>query len=188
MDNDDGLEIPTDSAGYVELGRQASSDENFWDGLNQVWHTVRVLQGVCHQTSIEKGWWEKYDRFAAKSPTLAKQFLPEIIASKLMLSVSEHSEALEEVREEDRADLYFTVRTLGRTRRFITRSEALRWLSDHDLEDQDPKPDGFAVELADIVIRIIELAARLGLDLGEAMRLKMWHNRNREMRHGGKTI
>ena len=48
------------------------------------------------------------------------------------------------------------------------------------------KPEGFAVELADTIIRIADAAAYLGIDLEAAIVAKMRYNRTRPRRHGGK--
>ncbi len=41
------------------------------------------------------------------------------------------------------------------------------------------------VELADVVIRLLDMAAAMGIDLGDAIRRKMPRNLGRERRHGG---
>lgn len=46
----------------------------------------------------------------------------------------------------------------------------------------------FAGELADIVIRVSQLAAGLGIDLDAAVETKLVKNRSREYRHGGRLI
>lgn len=48
------------------------------------------------------------------------------------------------------------------------------------------KPVGFATELADAVIRILDLCAYLDIDLGAVILEKMAYNRTRPHRHGGK--
>jgi hypothetical protein len=48
------------------------------------------------------------------------------------------------------------------------------------------KPDGFAIELADTIIRILDLSARLGLDMDALVAEKMDYNQSRPHRHGGK--
>lgn len=50
------------------------------------------------------------------------------------------------------------------------------------------KPEGFVIELADCVIRILDICAFYGLNLSGAIAEKMAYNRTREYRHGNKTI
>ena len=55
-----------------------------------------------------------------------------------------------------------------------------------DDEGSYRKPEGFPTELADILIRIADLAEGWGIDLEEAITLKTAYNRSRPHRHGGK--
>lgn len=50
------------------------------------------------------------------------------------------------------------------------------------------KPEGYPVELADAVIRILHYFSLLDLDLEEVIDLKMVYNQNRPYRHGGKIV
>lgn len=52
----------------------------------------------------------------------------------------------------------------------------------------DGKPEGIPIELADVIIRIADLAARHGMDLDEAVEIKMAYNDGRPMYHGGKKL
>jgi NTP pyrophosphatase (non-canonical NTP hydrolase) len=45
------------------------------------------------------------------------------------------------------------------------------------------KPEGLPSELADIVIRVMDVCGGLGIDLDEEIRLKMSHNRRRPAMH-----
>lgn len=49
------------------------------------------------------------------------------------------------------------------------------------------KPEGFPSELADIIIRVMDMAEALGLDLEEAIKFKNEFNKTRPYRHGGKA-
>jgi NTP pyrophosphatase (non-canonical NTP hydrolase) len=52
--------------------------------------------------------------------------------------------------------------------------------------DEKGKPCGFPIELADTVIRIVDLCEAKGIDLEAAMRVKQAYNETRPNRHGGK--
>lgn len=80
-----------------------------------------------------------------------------ILLSKLALVHSEVSEAVEEVRREG-----------GLAARFR----------------EDGKPEGFGPELADIIIRVADLAEWLGIELDEEVSLKMAFNATRPFMHG----
>ena len=70
-------------------------------------------------------------------------------------------------------------------------SEALEEYRKHGLEfsydlDHDDKPEGFRFELADIIIRVADLAGHLNIDLSLSVKEKMNFNACREYRHGNK--
>ena len=48
------------------------------------------------------------------------------------------------------------------------------------------KPDGFAIELADVAIRLMDTAEMFGIDLEAAIAIKHEYNGTRDFRHGGK--
>ncbi len=112
--------------------------------------TLAELQETFHGLAKTKGWHDE-------------QLTKDGVAAKLMLVVSELSEALEELRSGDagRMNMYF---------------------SDSD------KPEGFVVELADAVIRIMDLAGALSLDLSHAVTIKHIYNTTRPYRHGNKSL
>ena len=49
------------------------------------------------------------------------------------------------------------------------------------------KPEGIAVEFADVIIRVADACGELGIDLPTALLAKMNYNKTRPYRHGGKT-
>lgn len=50
------------------------------------------------------------------------------------------------------------------------------------------KPEGFRYELADVVLRILNLASEFNIDLESAIREKHDYNKTRPYRHGGKSF
>ena len=66
-------------------------------------------------------------------------------------------------------------------------SEALEAWRDGDMDlriTDAGKPDGFPAELADIVIRVLDLAAGLGIRLDCVIREKVNYNAKRPVAHG----
>lgn len=137
-----------------------------WGGLDEI-------AQACFKTAKSKGWWKKYK---------GRKLTPDELAAKLCLIHSEVSEALEEVRSsrpitETRFTIPFELTgdtVVGHVR------EGAQKLGD--------KPEGFASELADVVIRVFDLCGYLGIDIAEAIRMKMAYNEQRTYKHGGKTI
>jgi|SRR5690554_806715 len=80
------------------------------------------------------------------------------ILAKIALIHAEASEAVEAVR----------------------RGEPVIW------RDESGKPEGLAIELADIVIRVMDLCGGLGIELEEAIAEKIEFNATRPERHGGR--
>ncbi len=56
------------------------------------------------------------------------------------------------------------------------------------LGDLPGKPDGWGIELADVVIRCFDLATQQGLDMEDMLLKKMMYNAGRPYRHGGKKV
>lgn len=127
---------------------------------------IRHVQKVVHDLAVAKGWHETPACALKGQPESAMYRHPfevdvTFVASKLALIHAEVSEALEELRD--------------RPCELATRLEGT-------------KPEGFETELADIVIRALDLAGSLGLDLQSAIERKHAFNASRPHRHGGKAL
>lgn len=53
---------------------------------------------------------------------------------------------------------------------------------------ENGKPEGVGSELADILIRVLDMAERHGIDIADAVAKKSAHNARRGHRHGGKAL
>ena len=68
-------------------------------------------------------------------------------------------------------------------------SEVLEALRHHNPPSEHvPEISAVAEELADIIIRVGDLAQRMGIDLDEAVELKMAFNSTRPIMHGNKAF
>ena len=163
--------------------------ENYMDGpgWENIWGGFRLIVAACHQTAVEKGWWEKYITLKAETPKYYNQFLPDFLGSKLMLMVSELAETLEEIREgRDPNEIYYSATVEGKA--VVGPRAVVKDVMTIAGRQGEPKPEGIAIELADTVIRIFDLAAYLGIDIAKAIRIKMDYNQGRSYRHGGKVL
>lgn len=55
-------------------------------------------------------------------------------------------------------------------------------------KDENTKPEGIAVEMADCIIRILDWAGKEELDMDAIILEKMDYNKTRPYRHGGKVL
>ena len=120
------------------------------------------LQQQAHEMAVGKGWWpEPRDAYGDLRLTHKD------IVTRLALIHSEVSEAVEAVRDD------------GVDERI-----------DHNFPNADGlgKPEGLPSELADIVIRTLDLAGALGINLRESIERKMAYNAGRTHRHGGRKL
>ncbi len=93
---------------------------------------------------------------------------PRNVGEMIALMHSELSEALEELRNgRPLTEIYYEVKQYNETTNAIIE-----------------KPCGFGVELADCMIRIMESAYGLGIDLEKALKLKHEYNKTRLHKHG----
>lgn len=121
---------------------------------------INKLCKDSHKTAREKGWYPKEGRN-----------IGELIA----LIHSELSEALEHARNKDHKlnEILYS---------------DLNGVLSKKKTDTYTKPDGFAIEIADVIIRIADMCGYLDIDLEKAIKIKMAYNKTRKNKHGGKIF
>jgi NTP pyrophosphatase (non-canonical NTP hydrolase) len=129
---------------------------------------LKKFMSDVHRVSKEHGWWQPDDH----KSTL----------ECLALVTAEVAEAMEEVRfDPPRPPIYQYPAQTGETRfghPFIVPADS-SWST-------AGKPEGLSVELADVILRILDLAEHHELPLIEALLLKHAYNATRPYKHGKK--
>ena len=119
--------------------------------------TLNKLRDEIHEYAINKGFWDNQ----RETGTL------------LMLCVSELAEAM----EADRKDRYADLELIEKDKEdFID----FKWSFENSIKDT------FEDELADTIIRILDLCGAKGIDIERHIELKMMYNATRERMHGKK--
>lgn len=128
--------------------------------LDYIRVVITNLIKECNDIAKEKGWWDE----------------PRSFGDQIALMHSELSEALEEFR----------------TPKYALDIEGDQNIYQIKIEDWDGytsgKPEGIAVELADVLIRIFDTCGQLQIPLAEALIQKIEYNKTRPYRHGGKKL
>ena len=117
---------------------------------------IKDLAKEIHNTSKNSGWWENGDRNPLEI---------------LMLITSELAEAAEEFRNNKPA-VYYNDLT----------GEVIEGVN----MPANIKPEGWAVEIADAIIRCLDYTEQQGVDIQSVIELKIKYNKTRPKRHGGK--
>ncbi len=158
---------------------------------------LRFLAKLCWETSEKSGWHEESTRMRRALETVRTNTASAAgdatqdllvswgatrgdgvpVMSKLMLIATEVAEAAEVFRD---------AKTFGSIQATYQEVGGRMRLYD-DAFTHPPKPEGFGSELADILIRVFDLAEELGIDIGAEVLRKMRYNATREYRHGGKV-
>lgn len=145
--------------------------------------TIAELIEESHATAVAKGWWETDRPFS----------------EGIALMHSELSEALEEWRKYGVQNLLYYLSPcvdcgkdfpVNETTKIPERNiyECTSCNHPHNVGDltSQGKPEGIAVEFADVLIRIADWCGKHNIPLEEALRAKMVYNKTRPHRHGGK--
>lgn len=130
--------------------------------------TIREWQQSISEYADAAGWWDD-PKGEGRSPAML-----------FALVHSEVSEALEEYRKgRGVAERYYSVPGSGQILELNSPIPPKHW---------PLKPEGIPSELADVMIRVLDMAAHWGIDLQEVMEEKDRFNRTRGYKHGGKKF
>ncbi len=152
---------------------------------------IEEMQKAIHETARGKGWWEPQPtlidtNIAGESldegayHARVQRTFPEMIA----LCHSELSEALEAYREKG-IDSWQKLELPTTLVAEVGRKEAERLMKEDGFES---KPEGAFVELADCIIRILDMAGYFNISMEDLILEKMKYNETRSHRHGGKKL
>jgi NTP pyrophosphatase (non-canonical NTP hydrolase) len=119
---------------------------------------INDLCKKAHENAVNKGFWEEEGSFA----------------EQIALMHSELSEALEEYRNKKPMDFIY----------FSNCSNGCESLTKQCKTCSDAKPEGIPIELADVLIRIFDTCGHYGIDLEQAIEMKMKYNEGRPHKHG----
>lgn len=121
---------------------------------------INVLMSYIGGGNREAGWHDRYLKLTQDGGD--ESAMRDHVITKLMLAVSELVEAVEELRDG---------RGLG-----------------EKYYRTDGKPEGFGVEVADAIIRLLDLAYMTGLPIEDLIMEKVQFNKSRGVMHGGKKV
>jgi len=136
---------------------------------------LNELAKEIHENAVEHGWWDE------------KRSFPEILA----LIHSEVSEALEEYRNgHGFTEIYFSENKCAESGGLCVPDAADECPNDPTVcgAYRQGKPEGIPIELADVIIRILDWFGKENIDADMMIRLKMKYNKTRPYRHGGKAL
>ena len=132
---------------------------------------INELAREVHENAVAHGWWEN----------------PPTIPEALCLIHAELSEALEEYREGNPL-VYGTCALAAEDCKFSGVCDKVGRPGESEGIDGPCKPEGIAVELADVILRTLDLMAALGVDVDAVVMAKHKYNLGREYKHGGKLL
>lgn len=127
----------------------------------------KTIQKAVHELAKEKGW----------------HTVETSLVERIALVHCELSEAVECIRNDEPG-----IWQKGKITSPILSEDIVKIFPISDKWSHHVKPEGVLVELADAVIRVMDICESQGWDLEQAIKLKHEFNKTRPYRHGGKVL
>jgi hypothetical protein len=140
--------------------------------------TLNQLSQEIYSNAVAHGWWGDLSDYQEWHVRGTQRNFGEVIA----LIHSEASEALEEHRNGHAYDeVYYKHGDGTECKPDVVCKVGIGHAG-------GAKPEGIPIEFADIIIRVLDASAALGIDIDDAVRTKMVYNKTRPFKHGGKRM
>jgi NTP pyrophosphatase (non-canonical NTP hydrolase) len=138
--------------------------------------TFDFLMEEIHTWAKEKGWWDVY-----RGTSNEKVYDPSLrsFGDQMANFHAELSEAWEEYRKSGYSKDMMIYSEDTQPEQVYNGLDAVR--------ESGLKPEGLAVELADLIIRLMDTCGAYNIPIVEALILKMEYNANRPYRHGNNS-
>ena len=149
------------------------------------------LRNECGRRAEANGWHQRWENLQAEG---YREDRVDHLVAKTALIGNEVAEAIEELRDGHGPDeVYYTINGV---RVFpVTDGSGASWTTDQRGTDNgttwtgiQAKPEGYPTELADVIIRALDMAAMLNIDIDAIVWQKLAYNAPRGQMHGGKRI
>lgn len=169
--------------GHSAQNRECRAEDAILDLMDEAWHAMSDEE---HE-ELDGGWESCGGSMNYLAKRIAKWSVSKgwetnwwNVPEKLMLVVTELAEAMEEYRELGDPER----RRLEDERKLVV--EPGHYPLNYDTVRMEHYPK-FRVEIADAVIRLLNLSASLGIDIEAEIAAKMEKNEKRPFKHGGKN-
>lgn len=140
-------------------------------------NTIKELQEDIHSTNVEKGFWDNNDKISSILDEDFRNAVKQAFrGQRLALVTSEISEALESIRKKDVKLISNSVKAV------IENAEGEYFVKTFT----DFVKDSYQDELADSVIRLLDIAGGEDIDLEWHIVQKLRYNKTRAKMHGKK--
>lgn len=137
---------------------------------------INEIRDEVHELAQSKGFWDDYDTLCRQheNTPLGASIKQAYLSQKLMLATSELGEAMEALRKDEFANIKAFERGLPTADGVVGANAVFEIHVKNTFED----------ELADTIIRLLDMAGKLGIDVDKHIAYKTAYNSRRPYKHG----